>query len=671
VDAPKVTLTNPDKVLYPATSTTKAEVFDYYTKIAPYLVPHLIRRPITRRVWPNGVDGTTFFSKEAARGVPEWIYKVPIDHKSGSKDYVLLDSPDAIAWNAQQAGLEIHVPQWRFAPVSVNQNIPKLPPEQLLPDRLVIDLDPGEGVPLSQCAEVALRAREILRDIGLESYPVTSGSKGIHLYAPLAGFQNKGKALNADEVSALAKEIAKLLEAEEPDKVISTMSKASRVGKVLVDWSQNNGKKTTIAPYSLRGQEMPYVAAPRTWEEIAAPDLKQLTYKEVLERVKKHGDLLIGLLEPDNPNLTQKKKAATPLSSAQDVGGGAASKSTRHPAARAAGSQDLLRLENNAEATSYSPMLASMPSAQELQMLEAEGRKDDPKWGFEIKWDGYRAIAVVAEVDGEPEVTLWSRNGQNYTETYSELGELKKLAKGPYPVVLDGEIVAFDTTGRPNFNKLQQHQQKKAPTITFQCFDILQQGKKDLTKLPFTQRREILEEVLTPKGDIHISPLIPYDDAMRLSKAYDLEGVMAKRLTAKYQPGIRSKDWLKIKHLQTNEFIVVGYTPLHAGEPNESADSIGSLLLAQPISSGQRCVGRVGTGFTQAQRREIFDKLQNLVTKEKPKSLTGVTKTEAKHINWVKPELKTKIEYAEWTTNASDPDARLRHPRWKGWVWEG
>ncbi|MDR2703626.1 MAG: non-homologous end-joining DNA ligase [Cellulomonadaceae bacterium] len=677
---PSVALTNPEKVLYPAAGTTKSDIFNYYREIAPYLVPHLVRRPVTRRVWPNGVAGTTFFAKDAARGVPDWIQKVPVSHKSGPKDYVVLDSQAALEWDAQQAGLEIHVPQWRFAGISddndaqgkIGEKRVKLPPEALNPDRLVIDLDPGEGATLADCAQVALRAREVLKDIGLEAFPVTSGSKGIHLYASLVGFKENGKPITADKASVIAKEIAKLLEAEQPDKVISTMSKASRAGKVLVDWSQNNGKKTTISPYSLRGQETPYVAAPRTWAEIEAPGLKQLTYKQVLARVAKDGDLLAGLLHGSQPGSRHdaplgavegkpKKEAKSApnhnLAESKPKSGAPAKATRRSPTKNQAESQN----------PGYSPMLASMPNQSELAMLERAGKQDDPDWGFEIKWDGYRAIAVIIKQNGKPTLSLWSRNGQNYTETYPEISSLAEQVKGPFPVVLDGEIVAFDSKGRPSFSLLQQHGQKKA-NITFQCFDILKQGEKGLTKLPFTERRDILDEVLQPQPPIYISPLIPYQDAMSLSTAFRLEGVMAKRLNAPYQAGIRSKDWLKIKHLQTGEFVVVGYTPLHAGEPNETKEAIGSLLLARHDLQNLCCVGRVGTGFTTAQRREIQAKLESIAIKAQPLNLTGVTQTEAKHINWVEPVRSGLIEYAEWTTDPVDPAARLRHPRWRGWA---
>lgn len=269
----RLRLSNLDKVLYPETGTTKGEVIDYYSRIAPLLLPHVRDRPLTRKRWPDGVGteaepAEPFFAKALEPGAPAWVRRLPIDHSSGAKDYPLVDDLPTLVYLAQVASLELHVPQWRFSPGGERRN----------PDRLVLDLDPGPGVGLAECAEVARWARAILRDMGLDPLPVTSGSKGIHLYAHLDGKQS------SDSASAIAKELARAIEADHPDLVVSQMSKAARPGKVFIDWSQNNGSKTTIAPYSLRGRARPTVAAPRTWDELDDPGLRHLLFSEVLER---------------------------------------------------------------------------------------------------------------------------------------------------------------------------------------------------------------------------------------------------------------------------------------------------------------------------------------------------------------------------------------------------
>ncbi|WP_144756533.1 ATP-dependent DNA ligase [Curtobacterium pusillum] len=272
----RLALTNTDKVLYPETGTTKGRVIEYYEGVAPWMIPHVKDRPVTRKRWANGVDGKVFFEKNLPDSAPDWVRHHTIHHSEHDNEYPIVDDLPTLVWMAQQAALELHVPQWRFGPRGGQQN----------PDRLVLDLDPGDGVGLPECVEVAVAARELLHGMGLDPYPVTSGSKGIHLYAAL-----DGRATTA-HVSEVAHELAKALEQDMPDLVLSSMSRAERTGKVFVDWSQNNGNKTTIAPYSLRGRDRPTVAAPRTWKELEERGLAQLTLDEVLERLEARGDFL-------------------------------------------------------------------------------------------------------------------------------------------------------------------------------------------------------------------------------------------------------------------------------------------------------------------------------------------------------------------------------------------
>jgi bifunctional non-homologous end joining protein LigD len=289
---PRVKLTNADKVLYPATGTTKQNVFDYYTDIAEVMLPHIAGRPATRKRWPNGVDQDSFFEKQLASSAPDWLPRASVTHRSGTTTYPIIDSPTGLAWIAQQAALEVHVPQWRFVAEWTRSRAEELKPGPST--RLVFDLDPGEGVTMAQLAEVARAVRDLIADIGLTTFPLTSGSKGLHLYTPL------DEPVSSRGAAVLAKRVAQQLEKAMPELVTSTMTKSLRAGKVFLDWSQNNGSKTTIAPYSLRGREHPTVAAPRSWEELDDPALSQLSYDEVLARVVRDGDLL-GPLDADLP----------------------------------------------------------------------------------------------------------------------------------------------------------------------------------------------------------------------------------------------------------------------------------------------------------------------------------------------------------------------------------
>ncbi|MFE9581982.1 ATP-dependent DNA ligase [Nocardia sp. NPDC006044] len=278
----EVELSNLDKVLYPATGTTKGEVIAYYSAIAPAMLPHIAGRPVTRKRWPNGVDEPSFFEKNLPAHAPSWIERHTIQHSDRKVTYPVIDSEAGLAWLGQQAALEIHVQQWRFDGDAVGPAT-----------RLVFDLDPGPGTGLAECARVALAVREMVEGIGLHAFPVTSGSKGIHIYVPL------DRELSSGGASTVAKQVATNLEKLHPDLVTATMAKSVRSGKVFLDWSQNNPSKTTIAPYSLRGREQPNAAAPRTWKEIERrKKLRQLRFDEVLARWRDEGDLLAELDPP-------------------------------------------------------------------------------------------------------------------------------------------------------------------------------------------------------------------------------------------------------------------------------------------------------------------------------------------------------------------------------------
>jgi bifunctional non-homologous end joining protein LigD len=291
VDGRTLSISNLDKVLYPRTGTTKGEVLNYYAQVSPVLLPHLRDRAVTRIRWPHGVEKGSFFEKNAPAGTPSWVRTAEVSttgSRTGKGDgtlrFPICDDLATLTWLANLAALELHVHQWTVDAKGVPRN----------PNRIVIDLDPGEPAGLHECARVALLVREALAARDLTCSPVTSGSKGMHLYAPVP--DSGRKSLDSEGTTALAKEVAEELQKEHPDLVTATMTKAKRPGKVFLDWSQNSGSKTTISPYSLRGRERPTVAAPLTWDEVeeGAEDelaLEQLTMDQVLERVAELGDV--------------------------------------------------------------------------------------------------------------------------------------------------------------------------------------------------------------------------------------------------------------------------------------------------------------------------------------------------------------------------------------------
>ena len=288
VDGRTLTLVNLEKVMYPRTGTTKAEVLNYYAQVAPVMLPHLADRAVTRIRWPHGTGDKSFFEKNAPAGTPSWVRTVMVPTsgsrtKSGEEGelrFPIVDSLASLTWLVNLASLELHVHQWTVTGKSRVRN----------PNRLVVDLDPGEPAGLGECSQVALLVRDRLAQDGLDCVPVTSGSKGLHLYAGLDAKRTH------EEVRDYAKAIAEELESDQPKLVVSQMTKARRGGKVFLDWSQNTGAKTTISPYSMRGREQPTVAAPRTWGEVEAGAddplaLEHLRFEEVLERVQDQGDL--------------------------------------------------------------------------------------------------------------------------------------------------------------------------------------------------------------------------------------------------------------------------------------------------------------------------------------------------------------------------------------------
>ena len=280
-------LSNLDKLMYPAAGFTKGEVIDYYTRIAPVMLPHLAGRAVTRIRFPNGVDGLHFFEKNKPGGTPDWVRlaTLPVPGSTMSRetvDFVVVDDLPTLVWLANLAALELHTPQWRIGAD---------------PDLLVVDLDPGAPAGLRECCAVAVLMRDRLAVDGVAAYPKTSGKKGMQLCCPISGSQG------AEVVSAYAKKVAEELQAMVPGSITARMAKAVRPGKVFIDWSQNNAAKTTVTPYSLRAQEFPTVSTPLTWDEVeavgtGAEEPRHYRAGEVLDRVGEHGDLLDDLLTP-------------------------------------------------------------------------------------------------------------------------------------------------------------------------------------------------------------------------------------------------------------------------------------------------------------------------------------------------------------------------------------
>jgi bifunctional non-homologous end joining protein LigD len=286
VDGRTLSLSNLDKVFYPATGFTKGQVIEYYTRIAPVLLPHLRGRHLTLKRYPNGVEGAYFYEKQCPGHRPDWVRTAGVysRHNERAIDYCLAEDLATIVWLANLADLEMHTPLGSAAD-----------PEQ--PTMLAFDLDPGPPATIVECAEVACRVREALDHFGLAAFPKTSGSKGMQLYVPL------NTPVTYAETRPFARGLAQVLERRHPDLVVSEMRKDRRRGKVFIDWSQNDEHKTTVSPYSLRARERPTVSTPVTWDEVEHvletrdPEDLSFTSDEVLARVAEHGDRFAAVLE--------------------------------------------------------------------------------------------------------------------------------------------------------------------------------------------------------------------------------------------------------------------------------------------------------------------------------------------------------------------------------------
>ena len=273
-------LTNLDKVLYPATGFTKGQVVDYYARIAPVLVPHLKGRPLTMKRYPGGVNEEYFFEKNAPKHRPDWVQTTPVWSEGNNRTmhYLMGNDLPTLIWIANLASIELH------PSLSLGKAIET-------PTMIVFDLDPGPPANIVQCCQVGLWIKQIFDHFGLKSFPKTSGSKGMQVYVPL------NTKISYDETKGFAHAIARLLEDQHRELVVSDMKKAVRTNKVFVDWSQNDQHKTTISVYSLRAREHPTVSTPVTWEEVETAlkkkDAGLLVFesKDVLARVEKMGDL--------------------------------------------------------------------------------------------------------------------------------------------------------------------------------------------------------------------------------------------------------------------------------------------------------------------------------------------------------------------------------------------
>jgi bifunctional non-homologous end joining protein LigD len=658
VDGTRLELSNLEKVFYPEVGFTKAQVIDYYARIAPVLLPHLKNRPVSLKRYPDGVTGSYFFEKQAPSHRPAWIETTPVESEDRRIDYCMINDLPALVWASNLANLELH---------TFLHRAPKI--EE--PTMLAFDLDPGEGVDILLCARVGLWIRDLLDGLGIKSFPKTSGSKGLQLYVPL------NSPTNYEKTKAFAHALAQRLENEHPEEIVSKMSKKLRVGKVFVDWSQNDEHKTTVSVYSLRAKNRPTASTPVTWDEVSTAlqkrDPQRLAFEsdEVLDRVKKNGDLFEPVLKLKQrlPSLQtlhgaggsdvaeRSSRVPKPLKRLSRTGrdpspsGVVAKPTNKKKGARTKVKPDLkaYRAKRKFRSTSepegkqviakhrVSPD-AAISAPRELRPMLAksvDAAFDDPEWIFELKLDGYRALAFVDRVSAR----LISRTGNDLSSVYPAI--IDDLVATGMDAVLDGEIVVVDDAGIPRFESLQNYRTAHQGNLVYYVFDLLFLNGHDLRDQPLIDRKETLRNTLD--GSTTVRYVDHVDGAGRrffdLAKEKGLEGIVAKKKSGVYLNGKRVDHWLKVKCRRIQEAVICGFTE---GRTNQK--TVGSLLLGVRKGTELKYAGRVGTGLNRAP--DLMMKLRELVVGKRP--FKTVLKSDMP-IRWVKPQLVCSVEFQEWT----------------------
>jgi bifunctional non-homologous end joining protein LigD len=634
VEGRPLALSNLDKVLYQKNGFTKAQVIDYYLRIAPWLLPHYAGRPVTMKRFPDGVHGKAFYEKDAPKHTPFWVHTTKVPRVAGGEPihYICIGDLPTLVWSANIASLELHPFLHRAGQLD-------------RPDCMVFDLDPGEGTGLPDCAEVAFFLKELLEHSGLQSFVKVSGSKGLQLYVPL-----NTKVAYA-ETRAFAQSAAQTLEKREPKRVTSEMAKHLRPGKVFIDWSQNSDFKTTVGVYSLRAKsDEPFVSIPVTWEELAKlrkdgnSSKLRFTPQAALKRVEIKGDLFAPLLTLKQSLPDGLRAAGSPKRASKALKRAGQSK----PAART-------RPQDDRE-------LASLPKTRAefiapMLLLRTERLPEDASWVYELKLDGYRAIAVKAM----DKVSLWSRNENDFRARYPTIAVA--LSALPDDTVVDGEIVALDDGGRPSFNALQNYSSGHTPLIYY-VFDVPILKGRDLRGQTLEQRRAKLETSVFPllSEPIRPSPVLPGSlaDLIKAVKEQGLEGLVAKKRGSQYEAGERSGAWQKMRINEGQEFVIGGYTV--------GGRTFDALVFGYYEGSRLMYVARTRNGFTPALRAQLMQKFRaleisncpfaNLPEKRPARWGQGLTAAKMKECRWLKPVLVGQFEFREWT-----PDDHLRHSR--------
>jgi len=686
--------------MYPS-GFTKADVLEYYTSIAPVLLPHFKERPVALKRFPDGVRGRSYWEKDAPAFTPAWVKTAPVWRASGESQihYIVVKDVRTLAWLSGIAALELHPFLHRASNVD-------------RPTSVVFDLDPGAPADILTCAEVAVLLRDRLKQLRLQSFLKVSGSKGLQLYVPL------NTPVGYDATQAFARGLAEGLAASHPSLVVADMARSLREGRVFIDWSQNATHKTTVGVYSLRAKrDRPFVSLPITWQELERAakkrDAPSLFWdaREALARVKKVGDLFA-------PVLKMKQKLSVPgvrlkanAPSRRHVESGSTRTApwtrSRQGSRRRfvltknqlwlegdAGSDEIERVKKNAVdfgtyevaegsikagamdlgfkgsvlkgpwrlsehngkwrlAPAASGTAATLPKFVPPMLAEQHASvPEGDAWVYELKLDGYRVEAAKA---GDI-VKLYSRRGNDLTADYPAVARAVAGIRAT-SALLDGEVVAVDEQGRPSFQALHHHEGKAFP-IVYYAFDLLERDGRDLRSRPLESRKAELADVITGSG-VKLSEALEGDPAPIIDaiQALKLEGIIAKRRHSKYSSR-RSGDWVKVKFLNRQEFVIGAYKP--------GFGNFESLVVGYYKEGRLWFAGKVRSGYTPSLRAKLWARIKPLETATNPfadeptrkKSHwgEGLTTEDLRTLRWLKPVLVAEVGFVEWTR-----DRHLRH----------
>jgi len=662
IDGRELNLTHLDKVFYPETGFAKGQVIDYYAKIAPALLPHLKDRPVTLKRYPDGVEGKFFYEKRAPSHRPAWLKTAEVPSKTdpgGKINYCLINDFPSLIWAANLGNLELHTFLAR------KQSLQR-------PTQIVFDLDPGAPADVRDCAEIALRIRELLVKIKLTCLIKSTGSKGLQVHIPL------NTPTSFEATKSFARALAIMMQQAYPDRIVHDMKKNLREGKVLIDWSQNDPGKTTVNVYSLRARARPFTAAPLQWDEISRYVKKGdsesffLEAEEVLARVKKEGDLFADLLR-----LRQKLPGdwAEQLSNHVDANGKPrrASASGDRPDFEATRNRSAQGEEGSMQRVpAEAPGITESPSGRDrglrqrfvepMKCLAVDAVPTGEDWLYELKFDGYRVLVII----GEGEVMLLSRNGNDLTSRFAAL--VSVLQNLPVKdAILDGEIVALDHDNRPSFQLLQNY--REGQPVACYLFDVISLEGHDWRGRPLSERRRrlgmLLQAVDSPiffSNELNGPAQKIWDEIRKQC----FEGLVAKRRSSFYESGKRTGQWVKIKANSRQEFVIGGYTQAKGGR-----SSFGALLVGTFEENGLQFCGKVGSGFGQKLLLWLGKRMDKLRISECPffnlkiaragRWHGGITASELKECVWIKPELVCEVQFSAWTA-----DGLLRHPSFIG-----